>query len=456
MNVQLSAYHVATPGFVDGDDGIVKRVVFATRTASVFVVPESYWSLVIDGKLDELPTSVLSEFMETELVVPIVENELEVILRRHREQTTVDDRLALVIQSTASCQLACGYCGQQHSKKQLSEEHQDLFLDSVRNKLSSGRYKKLGIGWFGAEPLAGRSVMHRMSPKLRSIADTFGCEYASSIVTNGLSLTDEVATELVEMHSVNAITISLDGTRDAHDLRRSTKTGRPTFDRIFANLVNICSRKDLNVDIDVRANVDRRNWEAISPLLRLLAESGLQRRIRFYVAPIHSWGNDAHKLSLSPEEFADREIVWFAEMARLGFRVSVVPELIPIVCIAVRPESALIDATGELYNCTEVSYVPAYGTPNKFAIGHIETGENKDPRRIFGSFNDRVASGAYSCSGCRMLPVCGGGCPKEWLEGRAPCPSAKVNIEQRLLLTYALSRIGGAKTSAPRGAPARV
>jgi uncharacterized protein len=416
----------------------------------VFVVPAAYWSLVIDDRLDDLPGSVLSEFIETELVVPALENELEVVLKRHNELTSADDRLALVVQPTASCQLACGYCGQQHSKKQLSEEHQDRFLESVHNRLASGRYKKLGIGWFGAEPLAGRSVMTRMSPRLRAIADRFGCQYASSIVTNGLSLTDEVATELVEMHCVNAITISLDGTRDAHDLRRSTKTGKRTFDRIFANLINICSRTDIDVDIDVRANVDHRNRDAISPLLKQLAESGLQRRIRFYVSPIHSWGNDAHKLSLSPGDFAEQEIVWFAEMARLGFRVSMVPELTPIVCIAVRPESELIDATGALYNCTEVSYVPAYGVPNRFAIGHVETGETRDARQIFGGFNDRVASGAYGCSNCRMLPVCGGACPKEWLEGRAPCPSAKLNIEQRLLLTYALSRIGGAETTASR------
>jgi uncharacterized protein len=42
-----------------------------------------------------------------------------------------------------------------------------------------------------------------------------------------------------------------------------------------------------------------------------------------------------------------------------------------------------------------------------------------------------------------MLPVCGGACPKAWLEGHRPCPSAKWNIESRLLLSYAASRING-------------
>ena len=36
----------------------------------------------------------------------------------------------------------------------------------------------------------------------------------------------------------------------------------------------------------------------------------------------------------------------------------------------------------------------------------------------------------------RMLPTCGGGCPKEWEEGRIPCPTPKFNIEQRMVLSY--------------------
>jgi uncharacterized protein len=40
-----------------------------------------------------------------------------------------------------------------------------------------------------------------------------------------------------------------------------------------------------------------------------------------------------------------------------------------------------------------------------------------------------------------MLPVCGGACPKQWHEGRAPCPSAKKNLGERLMLALALSQL---------------
>ena len=440
MSLRLSAYHVASQAFLDEDDSVIKRLVFATRTATVIIIPEKCWIATRNGNLAVLPESVVAELCEIELLVPADTDELATVLARQRAASATDDRLTLVVQPTAACQLACGYCGQEHSHTHLSEAHQDLFLDSARRSLATGRYRALGIGWFGAEPLAGLRAMRRMSPRLQALAAEFGCDYTSSITTNGLSLTDDTATELVKTHAVRSLTVSLDGLRDAHDARRPTKAGKPTFERILANLLRLCRRADLDLDIDVRANVDRRNADQVVPLLRLLAAARVQDRIRFYVAPVHSWGNEAHERSLPPEEFANAEIAWFAEMARLGFRVSVVPELTPVVCIAVKPDSAVVDATGALYNCTEVSYVPAYGTPNRFSVGHVETGTDRTARQILGDFHDRVAAGAYSCGTCRMLPVCGGACPKQWLEGRAPCPSAKLNIEDRLLLGYALSR----------------
>jgi uncharacterized protein len=256
-----------------------------------------------------------------------------------------------------------------------------------------------------------------------------------------LTLTDKIVTELVKTHDVHEITVTVDGVAELHEIRRPHKKGYVTFERIFTNVVALAGRDDLDVEVIIRSNVDRRNEASVLPLLRKLAAVGAQRRIRYYVAPIHSWGNDAHTLSLPLPEFAAREMEWFFEMTQLGFSVPLVPSLHPVVCLAVMPDGALIDATGTLFNCTEVSYVPLYGTPNKFAIGHVTSGEIPGSRRLLGEFNARVEHGEYPCSSCRILPVCGGACPKAWLEGHEPCPSVKYNIEERLLLSRVVSRL---------------
>lgn len=440
MNLMLSRYHVVSRAVGDGRSDASTRILFSTRTGRLWVVSELDWEILRDGQFHRLPPTLLDGLVSSELLVPMASDELATVVARNRQSIADDTTLSMVIQPTAHCQLGCSYCGQSHSSTWMTSAQQALFCGRVSQKLSAKSFRHLEIGWFGAEPLSGIGVMRAMSPELVKVAARHGCTYGAFIVTNGLALTPSVATQLVRECAVHRITITLDGVAEYHDSRRHLKDGRPTFQRIFANLVALAQRSDLQVQIDVRSNVDRFNFGGISPLLRLFVDHGIHQRINYYVEPIHSWGNDAHTRSLGPEEFAELEVGWLAEMMSLGFRVGVLPGLVPIVCLAVRPDAEVVDATGTLFNCTEVSYVPAYGVPNRFAIGSLDAGEVAERRETLGAFHDRVLRGEVPCVSCRMLPVCGGACPKAWLEGHAPCPSAKTNIETRLLLAYATAR----------------
>ncbi|MDH6056103.1 radical SAM/SPASM domain-containing protein [Umezakia ovalisporum] len=449
MNMKLSDYHVITEPFFDQIEERVKRVIFATRTANVRIIDEHTWTILADEKFDELAADILVDFGEIKLIVPTEENELATILAENHAAGTNDDDLYLVVQPTAFCQLGCHYCGQQHTSKMMSYQEQQQFLQRVTKKLQSQKFKSISIGWFGGEPLVGLPVMRTLTPKLQSLAGDFGCSYNAKIVTNGLALTEHIATELVQELGVSFIEVTLDGIAAYHNARRMQKNGLPTFDKIFANVIALAHRTDLNVKIVIRCNVDHENYESVSLLLQQLAEAGIQDKIGFYTAPIHSWGNDAHHGSLTKQEFAAWEITWLGEMIELGFAPGLLPQRKPLVCMAVMPEAELVDAYGNIFNCTEVPYVPTYGTPNEYAIDHLAGKQMPGQRHTLGEFNQRVSQGQYLCSTCPMLPVCGGGCPKSWLEEIPPCPSAKYNIEQRLLLTYALSRIQQPTTTSP-------
>ncbi len=439
--MKLSAYHVVTAPFFDEIEGRIQRVVLATRTASVRIIDDASWQELETENFDRLPPDILFDLVDIELIVPVDENELQTILARNDAATLDDDDLYLVVQPTASCQLGCHYCGQQHTSKLMSEEDQQRFVERTHRQLETRKFKSLSIGWFGAEPLVGLSVMRSLTSQLQSLAASFGCSYNAKIVTNGLALTEKVATEIVHELGVTSLEITLDGVAEFHDIRRMQKNGSPTFEKIFTNVIAFARRQDLDAQLTIRCNVDYQNYESVSSLLQLLAEEGIQDKISFYVAPIHSWGNDAHSISLSKEQFAAWEIVWFGEMIELGFNVGLVPKRKPIVCMAVMPHAELVDAYGNIFNCTEVSYVPTYGTPNEYAIDNLSGKQMPGSRQRLSNFNERVRQGEYPCSTCPMLPVCGGACPKSWSEAIAPCPSAKYNVEERLLLTYALSRI---------------
>jgi uncharacterized protein len=436
MNLTLSRYHVATPPVLDQTTGDISRIVLATRTAEARIVAESIWQAICSRAFSQLAPETLADLQTIELLVPDTENELSMVIDRNETAALNPPNLYLVIQPTAACQLGCGYCGQLHTSAQLKPEDQARLVDRVRHKIDPRRHKNIEIGWFGAEPLIGLPVIRALTPAFQQIAAEVGVGYLASVVTNGLLLDLDLATELVINHGVTSIEITLDGLAKDHDVRRHYKGGRGSFAKIYHNLVNVAS-SDLPLELSVRCNVDRRNVEGVSPLIFRLAEDGLQKRIRFYCAPIHSWGNDAHMVSLTHEEFAARELQWFSELHAAGFAVNLVPDIHPIVCMVVQRDADLVDATGTLYNCTEVSYVPAYGQPNQYAIGDLQHGEEIGKRSQLGNFTQEVRAGAYPCASCRMLPVCGGACPKLWKEGHVPCPPTKYNIESRLLITYA-------------------
>lgn len=433
--MQLSRFHVATDAV--GVNGDRVRVVFATRTAEVRWLTDAVWESVRRGQLDELPDDLVEELIDVELLVPDGEDELQTVLDRNAAEVADNDDLYIVVQPTAACQLGCDYCGQQHTSRRLKPSDQDRLVTRVEQTLAGRRFRTLSTCWFGAEPLAGLPVMRAVTPRLIAAAEHAGCSYRSKLVTNGLALDARRAEEVVVQHRVGFVEITLDGTAEFHDARRHKKTGAPTFDRIFENLLALVRRDDLDVEVRLRCNVDRRNRDGVSPLLRRLAEAGVQRELSVYVAPVHSWGNDAHKLSLEKEEFARWEIGWLTEMLDLGFDPMLIPRRKPIVCLAVQPDAFLVDAYGAVFNCTEVSYVPSYGTPNEYELGHLGDDDDPSVRARLGTFGDRIADSELPCASCRMLPVCGGSCPKQWLEELNPCPPTKLNIEDRLLLALA-------------------
>jgi uncharacterized protein len=445
--MRVTRYLVTSEPFVDEAFGHTKRILFATRTASILVLDEASWRRLEGGLISALPAAMVEQLVQAEVLVPDGEDELAEILRRNDGEADQDDQLYLVIQPTAQCQLGCDYCGQSHANSRLSPEDQDKLVDRVLRKLDSKRYRSLFIAWFGAEPLAGLAVIRSLTGRLRDAAEAHQCRFGAKMITNGLALSHAIASEIVGEHDVKRIEITLDGASTFHDARRHRKNGAGTFEQIFGNLRDLALRRDLKVQVSVRCNVDRRNVDGVLPLLRALADAGLQERISFYTTPVYSWGNDAHRLSLSPEEYAVHEVNWLAEMLLLGFVPALVPRRKPVVCLATMPNAELVDAYGNLFNCTEVSYVPAYGVPNRYMLGTLRDGTSIERRNLLGDFNARVARQEYPCASCRMLPVCGGACPKKWQEGFVPCPSAKWNINERLLLEFARLRMprGGAQ-----------
>jgi uncharacterized protein len=446
--LKYSRYVVASDTLNVERSGFLGRVIFSTRSGEMLSVSQQVWDLVESGRLDDLTDETRQLLVAANILVPEDEDELKAVVSDNFAAIEENDVLYQVVQPSAWCQLDCSYCGQEHAVKRLSEANEDAFLKRIRARLGSGKYHHLKIGWFGAEPLAGLSVIRTLTPRAQLLAKEFGCSYSAKIVTNGLALTPRLANELFHKHGIGEAEITLDGLAQQHDQLRFTKTGKGSFDRIFFNLKAVATTTEMR--LVVRCNVGIENVGGVVPLIEKLAEEGLASLLSFYTSPIYAWGNDADKAALSKEEYAHLEMEWLALQFRLGFPVGLVPPRRKIVCMSVQKDAEVLDAYGASFNCTEVPYVPAYGTPNTYEIGALDSDTKTiriypllkaSPASKLSTFNDQIISGEQqACAQCAMLPVCGGQCPKAWHEQQEPCPSAKINMKNRLNVLFALQQ----------------
>lgn len=446
MNYKLSFYTIFTEVLEENPQspGDAKRVMFASRTSSVIVIRERHYQMLMAGIFSELPEKLLQELIAARAIVDENEDELAVVVGENKQGIGSSPVLHYVIQPTAYCQLGCDYCGQEHTKDYIPEDLMEKTIERIELLIIDRKPEILDIAWFGAEPLVGLKQIRIMSKKIQALAEKYNLQYDARMVTNGLSLKEKIYEELVHEHKVTYFEVTLDGTAEFHDQRRFTKKMRgKSFDIIFQNILKITSRPNYAEEgrIAIRCNADEENADGIIPLIELLGEHNLQDKVNFYIAAVYSWGNDAH-LRTPIEDFANWEIDWFLAMKKNKIGVYPIPERVYSVCTAVMPNDEVVDPYGNLYNCTEVPLVPTY--EGKYTTGHIDNHTDliKPVDKPWNDWNDRILAkdDRYWCSGCKIFPVCGGRCPKNWDDGIPPCPVMKYNMEDRLALTYYLCK----------------
>ena len=435
MDMKLSFYSV----FEKHPNG-EQVIAFSTRSQELILLSNSVYKDLITQNFQNLPNETYKELVNGGFLVSIVEDELEIIIEENKKEIELSKSLYIVVQPSSNCQMGCNYCGQEHTKGSISKEDSDRILDRTfrRMKRMGNTINHLQVGWFGSEPLMGLREIRYLSERFIDLSEQFGITYGATMVTNGLSLKEKIFTELVTKYKVNSFEVTLDGLSDTHDNRRFLKARKgKNFDLIVNNLekiFNIPNYDDLNAEISIRSNVDMNNPTSVEPLINFLSEKGfLQKISQFYVAPIHSWGNDAHLQSIEKEDFAKKEIDWYLHLISKGQLPNLLYPRKREVCMIVDPNAELYDADGNIFNCTEVSYVPSY-KGSDYELGNLKEDQLNYKNKPLLDWNDQILEKKYPCGSCPILPICGGMCPKSWREDINACPSIKHNIKDRMVL----------------------
>ena len=444
MNFVTSRYLAFSEPF-DDQKGKLKRILFSTRTSATVLIDDSAIQKILDNNYTDFDDELLDLLFSMEIIIPENENEFEEIMIQNNSLLDVNSHLDLTIQPTANCQLGCHYCAQEHSKNNMNNDVYARTLERVTSKLESKKFKNLSVTWYGGEPLNALSQLKKISTEIIELCKINNVEYDGSIITNGLSLKPNIFKDLYLNHNVLHYQITLDGTAEHHDKRRITKKGEHTFNIIFKNIIDIinldCYQEKVKEPILIRTNIDKTNLNSIKDLVDLFAENDAQGKIQFSFAPIVDWGDKKYGTidGFTKRDFADIEIDVLLYAHQKGFLIdtSLVPKREFMPCMVVAKDSEVFDAFGNVYPCYEFTYTPAYNE-DKHKIGNL-LDKNFIPNDLATTrnwYNDIRKEDFANCNKCELLPVCGGGCVKNWYNDETGCPSFKFNISDRLLIDY--------------------
>lgn len=334
-------------------------------------------------------------------------------------------RSAITVVPTTACNFSCTYCFEQLDTGR-SQFMSGEVIDAITKLVANDRAPSFFMGLYGGEPLLALEQTILLLEKGMEATGKRGARFASSLVTNGYLLTEEVARNLSE-RAVGQAQITIDGDRDTHNRTRPLRNGDGTFDRILANAI-AASRF---MKVNIRVNVDASRPPKLDELER--AVEGCEN-IDIHLAPVqmeHTGDTSALRTNTEYCMSSGKKNVLHMN-TKTNARIA--------GCGAACINGIVIMPDGAFLRCWEE-------VGGDYDYGNI----TKDDSPLFDriekwmKWNPYSQSSGMECYSCRYLPTCAGSCPRLWVEqGRKRCQFVNDDDYKHFIIHHYLEAIGAA------------
>lgn len=429
-----------------------KKIAFNAITCALAEVDDDFMNILenvdnikyeqLEGKKLELVNSML----EGSYIYHDPYDEFKVLKHTHLEQKFNKNVMSLTIAPTLECNFSCSYCYETPKKGIMTESIQDALCYMIEDYASSKN--SLLITWYGGEPLLAKDVIYSLSEKMMDICNKSGCTYDSYMITNGYLLDEEGIKRLLDLN-LRGIQITIDGPPHIHDSRRKLKGDRPeTFCRIMENIKLLLN---YGISPDIRINLDKKNTDRFTELVDIFKQEGLEN-IHLYLGQVTANTIACKSNSgscLNTKEFSNISLDFNKMLADKGFTVPeyfYYPGVRANFCGGDQINSFVIDPEGYMYKCWNI-----VGDVEE-AIGNVKD-LSSDINDLTSAYSSRTVMNHAkwmtwspleneTCSKCKLLPICMGGCPHVSLteSSSTKCEKWKYTLEDVLKYTY-LSKI---------------
>lgn len=331
---------------------------------------------------------------------------------------------ALSLAVAQKCNLGCTYCYAQQGDfggpaKNMALDTATRAIDLLVSSAEPGA--RLNLAFLGGEPLVNRAVLQAATRYAAERARSRSLTLTFSITTNGTLLT-EADGDFFEEYGF-AVTVSLDGPKEAHDALRPDKGGRGSFDRVMRNLAPLLSRQQ-RMQVSARATVTPKNLMlrrtldefvaagfhsvGFSPLLSSPGGNGEMQTgdLEIMLGGMIDCGREFERRSEAGERYPFANMVnALREIERGTHR--------PYPCGAGAGYLG-VSADGDLAACHR------FVGDAEGAMGSLDEGIDKERRADW--LRDRHVHRQEPCRDCWARYLCGGGCHHEVIQrGRPAC-----------------------------------
>ncbi len=322
------------------------------------------------------------------------------------------DEVQLFFVPNYSCNFKCSYCYQcdyQSKGAGLDKDIIDAFFRHIDADFA-GRRRYITL--FGGEPLLPGKPHRDLIKYFIESAAFRNTDIA--VVTNGYHLLDYI--DIFRLARLREIQVTLDGTREVHDSRRTHKNGQGTFDRIAEGVDMLLEN---NIPVNLRMVVDRDNIENLPSLAQFAIDRGWTTSGNFSTQLGRNY--ELHGCQASRNRLFSR-IDMYRELYRLikryphifdfhkpAFAVSralyetgELPAPLFDACPGTKTEWAF-DFTGSIYACTAT--VGKKGEE----LGMFFPERVIYPEKV-EEWEERDILSIIECRECSLSLICGGGC----------------------------------------------
>ena len=352
----------------------------------------------------------------------------------------------LIKPSSSLCNMNCKYCFYHDEAKNREQASFGLMtestIDALLQKVFASSYDQVSLMFQGGEPtLVGLDFFRFVTEKVKEYnKQSIRVDYA--IQTNGLNITEEWAKFFAKHRFL--VGISLDGTKQIHNLNRIDNNGEETHKRIMHSIEILKKEK---VPFNILSVVTKSFARHIDSAWRFFMDNGIDY-LQFIpcLDPI-GCERGKEKYSLTPKEYGEflkkTFDYWYnAIMCNKYVYVRYFDELLFLVTGAGCPSCSMsgrcvnqlvVEADGSVYPCD-------FYVLDEYKIGNILTDsiedlKNKGDNSSFVTQSDRYKN---ACAECKWYGLCRGGCRRDYENVQNYfCESFKVFFEyayERLML----------------------